>query len=397
MTITSLSYAPPVRRRLRAPRVDYELLETAEQLAEQGQAVESIGKVLAHLFPLAAVPDLTQEPLTIVQGSSRVSLRIDGEHLVISVPVARLPDGGRAVAALRYVLTKISGSGQLHQPRLRGDELHLEFSDRLTRMHPAKLLEVLRRMPIEADRSDDWLADQFGATALDRAPIAALSADEIERCEALWRQHWADIEELVKEAQRKQSVFFLNEVTAFAIHRVALMFPLAGVLDARLQESAITFDNTQEQPLHREAALAKFAKEMRAIPSEELQKNLGHASYAISPLREGTEAMLTGYFDGGDYIETIDKLRGSGRSMEAALALMSTYTFLLARFSWPEPVEAELMGGLALASDRPWREAASLLFDHSQALIAKFGEPDEEPDDGDEADAREGEACEGEV
>jgi hypothetical protein len=95
------------------------------------------------------------------------------------VPLVRLTPTGNAVAALRYALTTISGSGQLYQPRLRGDDLYLEFRDKLTRMHPAKVLEVLRRMPVEADRCDDWLVGQFGAQPLERAAIEPLTEDEL--------------------------------------------------------------------------------------------------------------------------------------------------------------------------------------------------------------------------
>jgi hypothetical protein len=101
-----------------------------------------------------------------------------------NVPLVRLPPTGNAVAALRYALTTISGSGQLYQPRLRGDELYLEFRDKLTRMHPAKVLEVLRRMPVEADRCDDWLVGLFGAEPLERAAIEPLTEDELTRAEA---------------------------------------------------------------------------------------------------------------------------------------------------------------------------------------------------------------------
>lgn len=379
MALPHLNYAPSLRRPRRAPRIDYTLLEAAEALATQGRGIESLTKVLQHLFPTATIPDLATEPFTFIQGSSRVTVRVEGEALTISVPVVRLPAGGGAIAALRYVLTNLGGAGQLHQPRLRGDALHLEYRDRMSRLHPAKLVEVLRSLPGAADRSDDWLIAQFSAQPLERAQIDPLTDDEIQRADAIWREHWNDVEELLLESQRKRSGFFLNELSTYAIHRIALALPLCGVLGARIQESAATFDNTREPALKREAALARCTKEMKAITAEELRANLGHGTYAISPLQEGTAALLTSYFGGGNYIETIDKLRGAGHALDAALALICTYTYLLARFSWPEPVERELEAGLALASGKPWREVASALWTHAKELVARFGaggEPD---------------------
>jgi len=310
--------------------------------------------------------------------------------------LVRVPQGNTTVAALRYTLTKISGSGQLFQPRLRGDELWLEFRDRLSRLHPAKVLEVLRRMPFEADRCDDWLISQFRAEPLDRADIEPLDAPELARSEGLWRTHWTEVEELGKESQRKRSIFFLNELTAYAVHRVQFALPLSGALGTRLAESAATFNDGNEAPLKRESTLTKFAKEMQGISAAELAQNLGHAEYALNPKAEGTPALLSEQFDGSDYMETIDKLRSSGKSLDAALALISTYNYLLARFSWPEPVEDALQAGLAEASDKPWREAAGSLFAHAQQLAEAFGADAEEetadaeePDDTEDDDAGE--------
>ena len=393
MAITSLTYAAPLRRLPRPLNLDYALLEAASAASDDGQVDDAIHKVFAHLFPGAAVGDLAAQPFTFVQGSSQVTARVEDGQLAITVPLVRLTPTGNAVAALRYALTTISGSGQLYQPRLRGDDLYLEFRDKLTRMHPAKVLEVLRRMPVEADRCDDWLVGQFGAQPLERAEIEPLSEDELARAEAAWRMHWDEVEELLKESQRKRSTWFLNEVSAIALFRVQFVLPICGYLLARISESASVWNDGQGDPAKREAALARTAREMKAIPAAELRANLGHASYALAPLAEGQPSTLAGYFGSGDYIETIDKFRTQGKSFEAALALMSSCTYLLARYAWPEDVAAALMDGLAKAGGKPWRDAAALLWDHCKGLVEQFcgdadatGDEPGEPDDADDAE-----------
>jgi hypothetical protein len=383
MPITSFTYAPPVRQRREFPTLDYELLEGAFSLAEAGQIHESIHKVLLHLFPTHAIPDLHREAFSFVQGSSRVTVRIDGAELHVAVPLVRLPGSGGTVAALRYLLTRISGSGQLHQPRLRGDNVYLEFRDQVARLHPAKLLEVLRRMPLEADRSDDWLIGQFAALPLDRATIDSLDHEELERAQAIWRCHWNEIDELVKESQRKRSQFFLNELTAYALYRIRFALPLCGFLPARLNEAGATFNDGDVDSLKREASLAKCVKDMTAVSSDELIKSLGHASYAISPLQEGEGGVLTSYFHSGDYLKTIDKLRTTGKPLDSALALVSTYTYLLGRYNWPSEMAQDLEAGLAKVSGLPWRDAANTLYAYTEELLEKYDD-DEAEDDGDE-------------
>jgi hypothetical protein len=389
MTINSLSFAAPVRKVVRTPPLDYELLERAVEQFNAGQFAEALETVLRHLFPGRDVPEGPAGTFTFPQGSSRVTLRWDAQGLKVSVPLVRLPTGGRATAALRFLLTQVSGTGQLHQPRLRGEEVHLEFEDRLSRLHPLKLLEVLQQAPVQADRYDDWMVDQFGAAPLEREPITPLDADELARAEEIWHTHWNEVEELVKETQRKRSIFFLNEVTAYAFFRLRQALPLSGSLSTRLDESAGTFNHTDQDPDKRLAVLLKCAKEMRSVPVDELSRNMGHARYSISPLGEGTGKCLKHYLAPGEYLDGVDEARRSGQLIDAAIALFSTFHFLLARWSWPEPIEALLQDGIARASDKPWREAATILRDQGIAVVARYDEEGYEDEDEEEEEEEE--------
>jgi hypothetical protein len=393
MALTTLEYDAPVRRPLRREALDYELFEQAVALHEDGRALDSLAKVLAHLFPGRTIPDLTKGPFSFTQGSSKVTLRLDGDHVHIFVPLVRLSASGNAVAAMRHVLTQISSTGQLYQPRLRNDDIQLEFRDHLARLHPAKVVEVLKRMPVKADEHDDFLIAQFGALPLERAPIADLDDAEMARAEDIWRRHWGDVEEMVHESQRKRSYFFLNAATAYAYHRICGVLPLAGFLLYRLVESAGTFLPSNEDPNKREATLAKWAKEMKGVPREELKKSLGHAEYAISPLSDGKPGVLRDLIGKCDRMETIQQLRSSGNSFDAALALVSNFNFLLARFSWPEPIEDAMQAALSEASGKPWREMAAHLTEKAAAVIEQFAgagqEGEEDGSEGEEAEQEE--------
>jgi hypothetical protein len=386
MAIASLNYTPPIRRSSKTKPLDYERLEAAVALYNEGRHREALHQTLMHLFPTHDIPDLAVETFRFTQGSSRVSACVENDELRVSVPLVSLPTGGNTIAALRYVLTRISGSGQLHQPRLNGDDVHIEFRGEVSRLHPTKVLEVLRRLPAEADDNDDWLIRQFGAIPLERESVAALTPDELAAAEALWRRHWNDVEALLEESRRKRSLFFLNEVTAYAIYRIGFALPLCGFLSARLRESASTFNDTDVEPLKRETSLSKCAKEMAAVSRSELEQSLGHAEYALTRLSEGSPAGITNYFGPGRYSELVDQHRTSGKTMDAALALIGTYNFLLARFYWPEVIEAEMRAGLAMVSDKPWREAANLLWEHSRTLAAKYGDDDEDDEDDEDDD-----------
>lgn len=381
MSISSLTYAAPIRKDAVTATLDYDLIEHAAELYDAGDHLAATATVFRHLFPAGDAPDLSQ-PFSFTQGSSKVTAQIADGVCTVTVPMVRLPAGG-GVAALRYLLTRLNGSGQMFQARLRGDDVALEFSEKLAGLHPQKLIEVLRRMPPRADQHDDWMIGQFGVTPLERGTITALDDDEAARAEQLWRIHWSETEELLKEALRKRSGWFLNEATAYAIHRIRFALPLAGTLLPQLMEMANIFNDSDVDARKRETTLTKCIKEMKAITAEQLRAQCGHVEYAITPHTEGTPARFASFFGPGNYLDSIEKFRAQGQSMDATMSLVATYYYLLATHSWPPEIAEELKRGLAMASGKPWREAANVMLEHAKELVENYC--DDEDDDDSEA------------
>ena len=371
MAIPYLELAPPVRRPTpRSPR-DERLLTRAIALASEGRAAESVAATLAHLFPERSVPDLEKEAFFFTQGSSRVEVRREGADVVVTVPLVRLPAG--ADAAVRYVLERISGPGQVYQPRLEGDVVRLELREPLASLHPAKLVEALTRMPAEADENDDLLMARFAALPIDRAPIAPLDAGELARAEAIWRSHWRAIGELAQLARIKRSIFFLDELADLAYHRPLDALPIVGVLRSQLDDAAASFNDTSADPVDREDALAAAAEELGGIPVAQLAASLGHATYAVDPLAPGTPAILTAHLGPGAHRDRVAELRAAGDMIDAALALVATFTYLLAEHGWAADIDAALRAGLATAHGAPWAEAAGSLAVAAEEIVARFG------------------------
>ncbi len=381
MAITSLTCPPPIRRFHRFARTDYELLETAIAAHEDGRHEESLALTLRHLLPNGEAPNLAEQAFTFVQGSSRVSVELRDGCLLARVRLVKLTEESLTTATLRFLLSRVGGSGRLYQPRVNGDEVFLEYSDRLNRLHPHKLREVLRQMPFDADTFDDWMVAEFRCAPLDREPHEPLDDDERDTAHDIWHHHWTEVDELLTAAQRTRSMFFLNEITAYAVYHLRHLLPLTGYIWCRINDAADTFNDTDVDPTRREAALAKCSKEMRAVPPEMLDASLGHGRYALSPFADGTPSVLKSNLGPGNYMDTIQRLHNGGRYMDAAVALIGTYNYLLARCSWQPDIEQRLLEGLALANGKPWREAAAALLEHQRQLIAALDEDDDSDDD----------------
>ena len=373
MPISSLYCPLPIRnRQVVAPR-DYGRRDRAIELFAELRHHDAVRETLAYLLPGLAIPDLNQEAFCFVQGSARVRIQIVEDQLAVSTVLAALKPAAQATAALRFFLTRISGTGQLFQPRLDAGVISLAFSEPLALMHPLKLVELLQRMPNEADRNDAWMIEQFGVETPDREPVEPLDAAEFGRAWEIWTAHWHAVDELMIESRRRRSVRFLDALGSFAANQLHYLLPMSGSVRARLIEAANTFNDRDEHPEKRDSALAKCAKAMAKFSAEELKLCLGHAHFAINPLDEGTPSLLTSTLGSGGHMQTIVDLRATGRAMEATLELLSYYLYLLAHHSWTAEVEAALRKGLDLVSDKPWREAADALWNHANATARELG------------------------
>jgi len=384
MSIASLQCPLPIRRRAAVAPRDYARRDRAIESFEAGQHQESIGETLGYLLPDIRIPDLASDALCFVQGSARVRIHIEGDELVLTTSLAALRPDAQSTAALRFFLTRLSATGQLFQPRLRDGTIRLEFRDRLSLLHPLKLAEVLQRLPMESDANDGWLAERFGVDAPDREAIAPLDDVEFARAWSIWIEHWNSVNELMLESRRRRSVRFLDALGSYAANQVRYTLPLFGSVRARLNESADDYTDKDENPNKRDSALAKCIKEMRQVSQNELRQCLGHSSYAINPLHEGTPSLLTSMLGSGHRMQTTGELRAVGRSLEAALELIADYLYLLADHSWPVEVETALRSGLDLVSGKPWREAADVLWNHANHTARVFGSHGEHDQDRDD-------------
>lgn len=379
MPIAALSLPAPIRRRpVIAPR-DYALRDRAIERYEAGQYLDAMRTTLAYILPDAEIPPLDTDEFSFVQGSARVRVRLEGNRLTLCTVLAEMVPETQATAALRYFLTRLSSTGQLYQPRLRDGRVTLEFGDALALLHPSKLLEVLQRLPSDADANDGWISEQFGLRMADRELPTPLDDAEFNHAYALWQQHWRDVDELMVESRRRRSVRFLDALGSFTVNQLRYTLPLFGPVRARLNQNAEEFDDHNAAPGKRDSALARCSREMRQISAEHLRECLGHARYAINPQQQGTPAILGSVLGAGESMQTTGKLRATGRALEGALPLIADYLYLLADHSWPEDVEEALRTGLDQASGKPWREALELLWQHAHQVAREFGSHDGAP------------------
>ena len=381
MSIFALNFATPIRRRVEVAPRDFARRDHAISLFDAAQFVEAITETLGYLLPTTSMPNLKSEALCLIQGSARVHVEIQGEELMIRAPLANLVAEAQVVAAMRFFLTRLSATGQLFQPRLREQTIALEFRERLALLHPLKLLEVMQRLPMEADNHDAWLVQQFGVAMAERQPMLALSDAEFDAAWEIWSAHWTAVEELMTESRRRRQISVLDSLGSFTVNHLVYSLPLFGPVRARMNECADEFTNRDETATKRDNELAKCVKEMRQVTPDALRACLGHATHAINPLHEGTPSLLTSILGGGSRMQKTGEHRAAGRGLEATLELVADYLYLLAHHSWSNEIDAALRAGLVSASGKPWREAADLLWNHANATAKTFGSHGEQDKD----------------
>jgi hypothetical protein len=394
MAITSFTIARPVRlRTLVAPR-DFELRDRAIAKFEAGDFLDAVLDTLKYVLPDTDVASLPTQALQISQGSARVHIELLDQQLRVYANLASFSDQSQTVAALRFFLSRLSGTGQMAQPRLHAQTVRLEYAEDISLLHPHKLIEVMYRLPVEADNHDAWLQEQFDLEMTDRHAPVALDDAQFAQAWRIWDTHWQQVDALMMESRRRRQLSVLDSLGSIALNHLVFSLPLFGPVRARLIECSDQFTSRDENASKRDAELAKCIKEMRLITPEKLRDCLAHAPYALNPQQEGTQALLSSILGGGSRMQKTSEHRAAGRGLEATLELLADFLYLLAHHSWPDDVDAALRAALETATDKPFREAADLLYQSANQISKTFGnhsesengnDPDSEAESDDEA------------
>jgi hypothetical protein len=373
MAIMSFTIAKPIRERSRVAPRDFTLRDQAIAKFEAGDYLASVLDTLTYVLPGTDVSHLTHQPLQFSQGSARVHIQLQHDSLHVYAKLASFDSSSQTVAALRFFLSRLSGTGQLAQPRLHAQTICLEYREALALLHPHKLIEVMYRLPVEADNHDAWLQEQFGLSMSDRHAPASLSDAQFADAWQIWTQHWQQMDALMLESRRRRQVSVLDSLGSIALNHLVYTLPLFGPVRARLIECADQFTSRDENASKRDAELAKCIKEMRQMDAEKLRACLAHTTYALNPLQEGTKALLSSVLGGGARMQKTSEHLAAGRGLEAALELLADFLYLLAHHSWPDDIDAALRAALVAANDKPFREAADLLYQSANQLAKTFG------------------------
>jgi hypothetical protein len=291
--------------------------------------------------------------------------------------LAEFPNETFNPAPLRYLLSRIAGTGQMFQPRLVGQRVQLRFEERLKFLHPQKLIEVLHKLPYEAD-SHDWIAAQFALDASARVQPESLSPEQWQQALHVWRTHWREIDALMLESRRRRSVRFLDAIARVALHQIRDVLPFCGMLRARLNEASYIFCDRDENPVKRDQELARTVRFMLDADETLLRSCFGHLAFAFNPWQEGTPAAITQAIGDVQHMQSTGELRSNGRFMEATLDLIANFRYLLSAHVWPAEIERALRAALEECSDQPWRQAAEGLWQAARNIVREFcGHPEE--------------------
>ncbi|MBK8286221.1 MAG: hypothetical protein IPK97_15820 [Ahniella sp.] len=373
MSLSAFHCPPPIRYRRPLIARDYARRDLAIELFDRGEYVQAITETFAHAMPEVVARTPFVLPMSFAQGSSRFDVRLDGDELVLTTVLAELNPGANATALLRFALSRMAGTGQIYQPRLKDQVVRIEFREQLRHLHPLKLLEVLMKLPAEASGQDQWLAEEFQVARPASAALTPLTEAEAQAAVAFWHRHWSDMEILHNEVRRRRSVRMLDFAGSLASNLTRLVLPLNGSVRIELDEFADEIADREESVSKRDAAMARLVRAMQGVDDTRLLASLGHGEYAINPLREGSPSMIHSLYGPGERMQAVHDHRANGRLLEAGLELLSYGTYLLATCSWAEPVEQAIAALLASAHEKPIREVLDSLLVSAESIAEEYG------------------------
>lgn len=348
--------------------VSHEAFERAESLHEEGKYIEAIHTFLDAVgVDRRKYGDGAQRKFAIPHETLTLNLEIRDGELHLWIDYLRVPVDSR-VPMLRAIARMATDSLMLARFVLKGDKLRIEYHCPLERTSPVKLVGLFNNICNVAYRDEDYLIEEFVAVRLAVPPIRPFEAKEVDRIvehiKLLATRVLADIDEFMNE--RKQSEARL--LISIAFFQILYFARPKGRLERKLNEALDKLD--EEKPMSELVGRARtYLVKLQEMSRDELARSLFRADVLMNPKSAPTYQEIKESFLG--IREEVLKSLQNNSPERAVLVLYHSIYKHYRNCEMSEALDKLFASGLAKASDKPLKEASSILLAHINELLGE--------------------------
>lgn len=305
-------------------------------------------------------------------GSIVIHIRIEQDMIHIGADFLDLPEKGR-VAMLRQVADL--NINKLLLPRFvkKGNRLKMEYSCLLAESHPHKIYEILQNICYIGDKYDDEFCSKFHATTCYKPQVTARPEDTQSRVYDAIQTLGHSALEAVKEYNGQRRYGYSWNILKIVFYQISYFACPQGQLSNEFDKAVD--DMNEELPVQELVAKGtEFLEKLLAMPKEKVLEDIYSVDVLISPKRASSLQNIQENFE-EVYEEAIGAIQS--KDFERA-AVRITCKFYEAYFynDMQDDINAVLVKALKEAAEKPFEEAANILYTAIDNIMEGELEPD---------------------
>jgi hypothetical protein len=340
----------------------------ANEFYEAGQwrkAIESTIKFVEPGFKGLPAGDAS---LVFPHGSIRLELKIEGERISLRAPFLNLPASGAKIALMRQVAELNFANLSLSWVRLDGDTLTFHYEDALSGCEPTKLYFILEEICYCADDHDDFYIEKFGATRVVEPELNRFDRKRKDEARAAYK---AILESSLARGQDyADKRDFSNACTAYnlALNQISYVIAPQGALGDLLRETYSEMYSDSDDVETTMMKARKGLEKLLAYENAKFDEAMFYPSYFVPYKKYASVKWVQDEIE--EAAERIDGMVANRSYEDAAISALYNVYNLFWSSTLPEKVRDMAAKALKKASGKPWKDAANVLNDLLQDILA---------------------------
>jgi hypothetical protein len=339
-------------------------------LFDKGQFRDSLMAAIDYANPTIRKKfgNADQTEFNIPHGSAVIQLKVDDKTFEVHAPFLSLPPEAK-IPLMRRIAEINFGTLSLAQIQLKGEELHFSFACPLALCYPYKVYEILREICSNADYLDDEFVDQFGARRIAEPVIIPMEAGLAEQAWTKFQAYLAEAQQYITWCESKRMEGFIWDFAGIQLRKIEYFICPQGKLRNDIENAISALNNGNIAFNERLSGAKKFIAQLQAMTREHFNENL-YTTEVFVPYK---------YYIRPDHIKNnfTRTLEGATNEMNnkdylgCTLTILSAYMDMFYQNNLTPDIAGFAEQQLALASGKPWKEAAETLLESVKKLAEK--------------------------
>ena len=302
----------------------------------------------------------------IPHGSVIINIRIENERFTVDAPFLSVPEKGR-IPLLRQIAGLNLNLLDLAQISMKSGKLYFEYRCPVPLMHPGKIYAVLQEICRTGDRYDDEFAAKFGAKRIYEPRIVPYGNALVDAVYREVQSSCGECLQAVEYFENGRKYGYAWHITVITLLKILYYARPQGQLSNDLNKALESLDR-EDIPLPEIVSQGKNAvANLKNRPKEALARDLYFTETFISDKRKANLSNIQENFE--ESFQNAAAALELGNHMDCCIFIIYQFYNLYRYNDVPADIDGFVAKALEATSEKPWKEAAPVLFAAMQKIM----------------------------